>query len=166
MSDDDRFMELALVEARAALAVGEFPVGCVLVAGGEVLARGRRCHSGAGHPNELDHAEMVALRRLWETHPGPPAAGLTVYCTLEPCLMCHGALLLSGVCRIVYGYEDVMGGGLNIDLRRLPPLYAGMRVEHAAGLRRADCKALFREFFQKYDYWQGSLIARHTLEGP
>ncbi len=166
MFDDAHFMQLALSEARTALAEGEFPVGCVLVANGEVLARGRRQHSGSGHPNELDHAEIVALRRLWEMNPGHSLADLTLYCTLEPCLMCYGALLLSGVRRIVYGYEDVMGGGLAVDLARLTPLYAGMRVEHLGGVCRAECKALFCEFFQKYEYWQGSLIARHALEAP
>jgi len=159
-------MQLALDEAREALNAGEFPVGCVLTAGGVVLASGRRHHSGAGHPNELDHAEMVALRALWERQAGPAPAGLTVYSTLEPCLMCYGALLLAGVRRIVFGYEDVMGGGLAVHLAGLPPLYAAMAVEHVAGVRRAECKALFREFFQNHAYWQGSLLARHAMEAP
>ena len=165
---DEYFMGLALVQAEAALAAGEFPVGCLIVADGRVVGEGRRTHS-RGQANELDHAEVVALRELLTRAPEIDPAGLTVYSTMEPCLMCFATLLLNGVRRIVYGYEDVMGGAANLDLAALAPLYREMRVEVVARLRRAESLALFQAFFGNpaNGYWQGSLLAEYTLaENP
>lgn len=161
--EHETFMQAALVEARAALATGEFPVGVVLVHAGEIVGQGRRANSQAETRNELDHAEICALRQLAQTRPELNPAALTVYSTLEPCLMCYTTLLLSGVRRIVWAYEDVMGGGTNLDLSRLNPLYREMRVELVPKVLRADSLALFQRFFQNSDYWQDSLLSRYTL---
>lgn len=161
---DEYFMGLALAQARAALAAGEFPVGCVIVANDRVVGEGRRSHS-QGQANELDHAEVVALRELLTRVPDIDPAGLTVYSTMEPCLMCFATLLLNGIRRIVYAYEDVMGGAAGLDLATLSPLYREMRVEVVPRLRRSDSLALFQEFFANpaNGYWQGSLLADYTL---
>ncbi|MFW5901586.1 MAG: nucleoside deaminase, partial [Thermodesulfobacteriota bacterium] len=100
---DKDFMEQALAQAGQALEAGEFPVGCVIADGRRVLATGARRGSAGEQPNELDHAEMVALRKLYtaggfERKTGP----LTLYCTMEPCLMCFGAIVLNRIPRIVY----------------------------------------------------------------
>ena len=87
-------MRLALEEARKALAAGEFPVGCVLVYEGRVVAAGGRENSGVDG-NEFDHAEIVALRRLLETEPSLDFAKVAVYSTLEPCLMCLSLIHIS-----------------------------------------------------------------------
>lgn len=162
--NDEIFMAAALTQARQALAAGEFPVGCVLVAGGEIVARGRRAHSREA-ANEIDHAEVLALRDLLTRQPGPLPAGLTVYATMEPCLMCYATLLLNGVRRFVYAYEDAMGGGTGLDLAQLTPLYREMRVEVVAHLRRAESLALFKTYFGNpdNDYWQDSYLAEYTL---
>lgn len=161
---DQQLMALALVLAREALAAGEFPVGCVIAGNGGVVAAGRRAHSRV-ETNELDHAEVVALRELLARAPGIDPAGLTVYSTMEPCLMCYATLLLNGVRRIVYAYEDVMGGGTNLELAALAPLYREMRVTVVPGVRRAESLALFRQFFADpaNGYWQNSLLAEYTL---
>lgn len=163
---DEYFMDLALAQARAALAAGEFPVGCVIVATGRVVGEGRRSHS-QGEANELDHAEVAALRELLTREPAIERSGLTVYSTMEPCLMCFATLLLNGVRRIVYAYEDVMGGAAGLDLATLAPLYREMRLEVVPHLRRGESLALFREFFANpaNGYWQGSLLAEYTLAG-
>ncbi|BCO09594.1 tRNA-specific adenosine deaminase [Desulfolithobacter dissulfuricans] len=160
---DTAFMKLALEEAGAALAEGEFPVGCVLVADDNVLARGHRRNSRAESRNEIDHAEVVTLRRLLEEKPGIDLGRVTLYCTMEPCLMCYATMLLSGIRRFVWGYEDVMGGGTGLELNHLPPLYAAMEVELVPGVLRAESLALFRQFFKEHDYWQDSFLARYTL---
>lgn len=159
------FMRLALAEARAALAAGEFPVGCVLVRDGRVLASGRREKSGLAVPSEIDHAEMVALRRLLTGQPGVPPAGLSVYATMEPCLMCFAALLLSGVRTIVYAYEDAMGGGTNLDRTRLAPLYRNMEVTIVPHVLRTESLDLFQAFFRNpaNDYWRDSYLMEYTL---
>ena len=163
---DEYFMGLALAQAREALDAGEFPVGCVIVAGDRVVAEGRRTHS-RGQANELDHAEVVALRELLTRDPTIERAGLTVYSTMEPCLMCFATLLLNGVQRIVYAYEDMMGGATGLDLATLAPLYRQMRLEVVPHLRRAESLALFRDFFANpaNGYWQDSLLAGYTLAG-
>jgi len=160
---DAYFMNLALDQARAALDAGEFPVGCVIADGPRVLAVGRRQGSAGSMANETDHAEMVALRRL-----ACAGRSLTLYSTLEPCLMCFGAAVLSGVNRIVYAYEDVMGGACDCDLRRLKPLYRGMQTQICAHVRRADALALFQSFFGNPDhcYWSDSMLAQYTLAQP
>ena len=164
-SDYHRFMGEALREAEAALARGDFPVGCVLVGQGRIVARGaRRGTTGHGR-NELDHAEMMALRALAARPQASPATGLTVFCTMEPCLMCFGALILNGIDEIVYAYEDVMGGGTGCDRSRLPPLYRDCRIAVRPHVRRDESLALFKRFFSDpaNRYWRGSLLAEVTL---
>ena len=79
--------------------------------------------------------------------------------------MCYGAILLAGIGRIVYAYEDAMGGGTGCPLERLGPLYASRRPSIGAGLRRSEALALFQAFFADpaASYWRDSLLARYTL---
>mgnify|MGYP001088973947 CR=1 FL=1 len=95
--NDDRCMNAALKEARKALARGDFPVGCVMVHEGRIVARGSREGTCGDGRNELDHAEMVALRRLAaHAQPLDPSA-VTAFSTMEPCLMCYSAMMLHGI---------------------------------------------------------------------
>ena len=162
-SEHEQLMDLALDEARAALAAGEFPVGCVMVAGGEVLARGRRQNSGEGCRNEIDHAEILTLHQLLAERPGLDLGTVSVYSTMEPCLMCYSTMLLSGIRTFVWAYEDVMGGGANLPLFMLNTLYAQMKVTLIDRIRRDESLHLFQQFFQKSSYWQDSLLARYTM---
>jgi len=156
-------MRLALDEARLALDAGEFPVGCVLVLDGKVVGRGHRQNSEGALSNEVDHAEVVTLRSLLAEQPGIDCRRITAYCTMEPCLMCYATMLLSGIRRFVWGFEDVMGGGTSLPLLELFPLYREMEVDLVAGVLRNECLALFGRFFQDYSYWQGSQLADYTL---
>ena len=160
-------MRHALDQARLALEAGEFPVGCVLVRDNEIIRSGRRRNSEGAGSNEIDHAEMVTLRALLAEQPRPElnCRDLTVYSTMEPCLMCYTTLLLSGVRRFVWAYEDVMGGGTNLPLERLSPLYRNMqaRIELVPNILRRESLCLFGQFFRQYSYWQDSLLAEYTL---
>jgi tRNA(adenine34) deaminase len=162
--DHDYFMKKALDQARHALDAGDFPVGCVLVGDGKVLATGMRLGTSQDAPNEVDHAEMNALRQLAETT--APTGALTAYCTMEPCLMCFGALIISGVKTIVYAYEDAMGGATACDLSRLAPLYQQADVTIVPHVMRAESLAFFKAFFQnpQNQYWPDSLLAQYTLD--
>jgi len=166
MRRHEDYMKEALKEARNALEAGEFPVGCVMVYEGEIISRGRRINSIPPAENELDHAEIIALRKVFAEHPGKDRAGITVYSTMEPCLMCYVTLLLNGIRKIVYGYEDVMGGGTNLDLSLLSPLYREMSVDIVPQIMRRESLALFKTFFgdEAKTYWQDSPLARYTLE--
>lgn len=166
MDLDHHFMGEALAEAEKALVQGEFPVGCVLVHRGRVLARGSRTGTAGGGGNEIDHAEIMALRRLSEAAAPFEPEAVTAYCTLEPCLMCFGALLIAGIGRVVYAFEDVMGGAAALDRSQWSPLYRERTIAVRSGLRRAESLALFKRFFAdpKQPYWRGSLLAAYTLE--
>lgn len=158
-------MRKALDEAKRALAEGEFPVGCVMVYGEEILATGSRRGTIGNGRNEIDHAEMVALKRLNEIDDQIDPAGITAFCTMEPCLMCYGALILAGVGKIIYAYEDVMGGATGCDLRRLKPLYEQSRVTVVPGIMRAESLKLFKAYFSNpsNSYWGKSMLAEYTL---
>ncbi|MCK4837507.1 MAG: nucleoside deaminase [Desulfobulbaceae bacterium] len=158
-------MHKALAEARRALAGGEFPVGCIIVYEDRVVARGRRSNSRGLAANEMDHAEISALRRLLTDHPDIAPKDVTVYATMEPCLMCFTTMLLNGIRRIVYAYEDIMGGGTDLDLSSLKPLYQQIAMEITPQVCRAESLELFREFFNNpnNDYWQESLLTQYTL---
>jgi tRNA(adenine34) deaminase len=171
MPDHHSFMKEALAEAADALRMGEFPVGCIMVYEQRIIARGRRRQSGAqaGQPaNEVDHAEILALRNVLDTAPQVPLSEVTVYATLEPCLMCYAALLISGVRTIVYAYEDVMGGGTNLRLDLLAPLYQAMVVSVTPHVLREKSLALFKQFFRASanPYLGNTLLAEYTLAQP
>ena len=163
LTEHEHYMNAALDEARAALVAGEFPVGCVFVADGAIVARGHRENSGEDGRNEIDHAEVLTLRHLLAIRPAIDPGAVTVYSTMEPCLMCFSTLLLSGVRNFVWAYEDVMGGGTNLPLSMLNPLYRGMEVHLLDQVRRDESLRLFQQFFRSGSYWQDSLLARYTL---
>lgn len=163
--DYEYFMRKALAEAEGALADGEFPVGCVVVYQNKILVKGTRRGTIGEDANEVDHAEMVALRRL-ANHKGPIDPGkITVFCTMEPCLMCYGALMLAGIGEIVYAYEDVMGGGTGCELDRLNPLYKNSSVQVRPNVLRDESLALFKRYFSDpaNRYWKDSLLSQYTL---
>ncbi|MFZ0612113.1 MAG: nucleoside deaminase [Desulfobacterales bacterium] len=163
--DYAHFMTAALEQAEATYSAGEFPVGCVLVHKDRILASGRRTGTAAQGVNEVDHAEMVALRRLAAVGKDVAADEIVLFSTLEPCLMCYGAIILSGIRTIVFAFEDVMGGGTSCDLARLNPLYRNAAMSIIPHVRRAQSVKLLQAFFAdpKNDYWKDSLLARFTL---
>ncbi len=165
MTDHTAYMKEALHEAAEALENGEFPVGCVMVLKGEIIARGQRINSRARTENEMDHSEIVTLRKVIEQLPEIDRGEITVYSTMEPCLMCYVTMLLNGIRNFVYGYEDIMGGGTNLDLNLLNPLYSEMTVQIIPHVLRNESVDLFKTFFADPDntYWQDSPLARYTL---
>ena len=159
------FMKKALGLAEQALSEGEFPVGCVMAYQGEILVTGSRRGTIEDAGNEIDHAEMVALRRLTEIEDQIDHDKITVYCTMEPCLMCYGALILAGIGEIVFAYEDVMGGGTGCELSRLKPLNKNSPVSVVPGVMRTQSLKLFKTYFSNpsNSYWKQSLLADYTL---
>jgi tRNA(adenine34) deaminase len=163
--DDQYFMAKALEQAGQALAGGEFPVGCVLVYRGKILASGTRKGTVGESCNEIDHAEMVALRRMTENENQLDPGRITAFSTMEPCLMCYAALIISGIGRIVYAYEDVMGGGTGCNLSHLNPLYKNSTVKVVPSVLRSASLRLFKTYFADpaNHYLKQSLLAQYTL---
>ncbi len=167
--DHSDYMGKALKLAKTALNDGEFPVGCLLVHRNQIIASGVRAgtsRSVSGGPvNEIDHAEMMTLRQFYQAEGTINPLETTIYCTMEPCLMCYAAILLGGIGTLVYAYEDVMGGGTQSDLKKLAPLYRKRQITIIPHIRRNESLALFKAFFRdgKNNYWQGSYLAQYTL---
>lgn len=158
-------MKLALIQAEEALAQGNFPVGCVIVHQGAVIGEGKRKHTVPERTNETDHAEIMALRSLEPGLPPEFKQELILYATMEPCLMCFAAIMLSGIRHIVYAYEDVMGGGTGLDRSPLPPLYSQIKMDIVSGVLRRESLDLFKRFFLSPEnrYWKGSYLESYTL---
>jgi tRNA(adenine34) deaminase len=163
--DNEYFMQKALEEAQAALVAGEFPVGCVMVHDKKILASGARKGTTGDYPNEVDHAEMIALRRLFRLDCKVNMREVTVFSTLEPCLMCFGALMISGIGKLVFAYEDAMGGGTHCDTANMTPLYQSNQMTIIPGILRNESLKLLRTFFSDPEnmYLRGSILATYTL---
>lgn len=162
---EEKFMHRALSLAENALAAGEFPVGCVFVFENRVVAQGSRVGSSGGAVNEIDHAEIVALREFYRLQSGLDSKKISVYCTLEPCLMCFAALVIAGVGKIVYAYEDAMGGGTDCRLQHLSSYYGDRRPVVVPHVLREESLQFFQAFFKNPDtpYLKDSYLAAYTL---
>ena len=116
----------------------------------------------------MDHAEILALRSLINNRPDISPAEVVVYSTLEPCLMCFATMIISGIRHIVYGYEDAMGGGTDLNLASLPYLYKEMDVEITPFVLRKPSLLLFKKFFTNpdCDYLHDTMLAEYTLDQP
>ena len=138
-------MQAALVEARAAAASGEVPIGAVLVHDGKILARAgnrtiRDCDPTA-------HAEIVVLREAARMLGNYRLADTTLYVTIEPCSMCAGAMIQARVPRLVYGADEPRGGAVQSCFEVLSHPDLNHRVEVTAGVLAEDCSAVVRSFF-------------------
>ena len=162
------FMEMALTQAKIAFTRGDFPVGCVIVQGKEVIATGARQGTRLGNPffSEIDHAEIRALKSLEVNALKFIPERSVLFCTMEPCLMCFAAIILAGIKKIVYAYEDPMGGGTSCDLSSMAPLYKDAKIEVVPGVLREKSLDLFYKFFNKGTnlYWKDSFLEAYTLE--
>ena len=145
-AEHERWMEIALEEARSAHAQGEVPVGAVAVRGVEILGRGRNRTEELRDPTA--HAEMIALREAARALDSWRLIGVTLYVTLEPCAMCAGACVLARIDRLVYGALDPKAG-MSGSLASLPDdPRLNHRVDIVRGVRADECGSLLRDFFR------------------
>jgi tRNA(adenine34) deaminase len=147
MDRDEPFMRLALAEAEKALLAGEVPVGAVVVRGGEVIASAHNGPVGLKDPSA--HAEILALRRAAEAEDNYRLAGTTLYVTIEPCLMCAGALIHARVSRLVFGAQDPKGGAVVSLYAVLGDGRLNHRVEVTGGVLGEACGEILSRFFRE-----------------
>ncbi|MBP1764478.1 MAG: tadA [Firmicutes bacterium] len=145
--DDDYYMGLALAEARKAYAMGEVPIGAVLVFNGSVLSSAHNmretwCDATA-------HAEMIAIQQACRKLHRWRLTGATLYVTIEPCPMCAGSLVMSRIDRLVYGGTDYKAGAVESIFNVVQNQALNHQMAVTAGVRADECTALMKDFFRQ-----------------
>jgi len=145
-SEEEKFMALALREARKASRIGEVPIGAVIVKGGEIVGRGyNRTESGK---DPTLHAEMIAIRRAAKRLGAWRLIGCTLYVTVEPCLMCAGAIVLARLDAVIAGAVSDRSGACGSVRDVLAAGSGGPGIDYRAGVLEAECAALLSGFFR------------------
>ncbi|MDM8001316.1 MAG: nucleoside deaminase [Bacteroidota bacterium] len=139
---DEYYMKMALTEAARAADRDEVPVGAVVVAGGTVIARAHNLTETLNDPTA--HAEMQAITAAASYLGGKYLTGCTIYVTVEPCVMCAGALAWSQVTALVWGAPDPKKGYTTTDVRILHP-----KTEVRTGVLAEECSGIMKKFFRK-----------------
>ena len=141
----ERWMRRALELAREAEAAGEVPVGCLIASGGETIGQGRNSPIELLDPTA--HAEMLALRQAALTVRNYRLEEATVYCTLEPCPMCAGAMVAARVKTLVFAARDLRFGGVRSKFQIADSPLLNHRIEIVEGVLGAEATALLQGFF-------------------
>lgn len=143
---DENFMEVAIREAHRASAEGEVPVGAVMVYEGKIVARGHNRLITLHDPTA--HAEIMALRQAGRKMGNYRFPGTTLYVTLEPCIMCAGALVWARVERLVYGASDPKAGGCKSQYEIVTDKRLNHRLEVRGGVCAQVCEDILSGFFR------------------
>lgn len=141
------FMDMALDEARAAGGRGEVPVGCVVVRGGAIVARAGNLTLADRDPTA--HAEIVAIRRAAAALGSERLEDCDLYVTLEPCVMCAGAIAFARIRRLYYGAADPKGGAVDNGVKFFASPACHHRPEVYGGLAEAEASTLLKDFFKE-----------------
>ena len=140
MENDTRYMQIALSEAQKAYAMGEVPVGCVIVADGQIVGRGHNLTETLA--DVTAHAEMQAITAAAGSFGGKYLSQCTLYVTVEPCVMCAGAIGWAQIHRVVYGTADEKRGFTVFAPNALHP-----KCTVASGVLEPECRELMQSFF-------------------
>ena len=141
------FMDMAMEEARAAMAAGEVPVGCVIVREGKVVARAGNRTLADRDPTA--HAELLAIRQAAAALGSERLADCDLYVTLEPCAMCAAAMAFARIRRLYYGAPDPKGGAVENGVRFFSSPTCHHRPEVYGGISESEAGALLKDFFRE-----------------
>ncbi len=144
---DEFWMEEALREAQRALALGEVPIGAVVVRDGQIVGRG--CNRPVSANDPTAHAEILALREAGAAIGNYRLLDCDMYVTVEPCSMCAGAITHARVRRLIYGAEDAKAGAEHSALQVLNHPKLNHKVEVSSGVLAARCMHLLQSFFRE-----------------
>jgi len=147
LTDDTTYMQAAIAEAQLARAKGEVPIGAVIVHEGQIIGRGHNLRETSNDPTS--HAEMVAIRQAAEAIGHWRLLETTLYVTLEPCVMCMGAIILARIPRLVYACRDPRAGAVGSIYDFSSDERFNHKVEVVEGVLGAECSALLSGFFQE-----------------
>ncbi|MBR2451136.1 MAG: nucleoside deaminase [Paludibacteraceae bacterium] len=140
VQDDERYMRMALAEAKLALAQGEVPIGCVIVANGQIVGRGHNLTETLD--DVTAHAEMQAITAAANTLGGKYLSQCTLYVTVEPCIMCAGAIGWAQIKKVVFGANDEKRGFTIYAPKALHP-----KCTILSGILETECRELIQSFF-------------------
>jgi tRNA(adenine34) deaminase len=147
MESDEDYMDLALAEAKKAEAAGEVPVGAIVVSAGIVIGCGFNQPISARDPTA--HAEIIALREAARQEGNYRLTNAVIYSTVEPCMMCAGAMMHARIRRLVFGTPDIKAGSAGSIYNVLTDPRLNHRVDVLSGVREEECAAILREFFAR-----------------
>lgn len=147
LSKDEKFMELAILEAKKAKKIGEVPIGAVIVCDDEVISTGYNERETTY--STLAHAELTAISRANKIKSSWRLEECTLYVTLEPCPMCAGAIIQSRIKRVVYGASDYKSGCAGTLMNLLDDSRFNHQVEVIKGVKEEETSALLTNFFKK-----------------
>lgn len=142
----DTWMQMAMEEARKAEAIGEVPIGAVVVQGNEAIGKGHNLREYNNDPTA--HAEVIAIRSAAHRLGSWRLTGCRLYVTLEPCPMCAGAILLSRIDTLVYGAYDLKGGCAGTLMNLLRDQRFNHQVEVMNGILEEECSKMLKDFFR------------------
>jgi len=145
--EDRRWMAAAIEEARKAEAIGEVPIGAVIVRNGEIIGRGYNLRETG--LDSTAHAEMIAIREASKHIEAWRLLDCTLYVTLEPCPMCAGAIIQSRVKRVVYGTHDPKAGCAGTLMNLLQEPRFNHEAELTSGVMQEECASLLTTFFRR-----------------
>jgi tRNA(adenine34) deaminase len=146
IDDHERWMRAALAEAEKAAALGDVPIGAVAIREGEIVGRGYNRKEYDGDPTA--HAEIIALQEAARTLGGWRLPGVTLYCTLEPCAMCAGAMVQARLPRLVWAADDPKAGAGGSVLSLLDHPQLNHRVDVIRGVLADEAQVQLRAFFE------------------
>ena len=141
----EKYMQMAIMEAKKAGEKGDVPIGAVIVKNGEIIAAAHNLRENGG--GATAHAELLAINEACRHEKSWRLSGCELYVTLEPCPMCAGAIINARIDRVVFGAKDPRAGALGslIDLNTYP---LGHKAEVVSGVCRDECLSLIKDFFK------------------
>lgn len=160
-STDEKYMREALKQAKKALALGEVPIGCVIVHDGKIIARGYNRRNT--DQSTLSHAEITAIRKAGKVLKDWRLEGCTLYVTLEPCQMCAGAIVQARIPRVVMGSMNAKAGCAGSVINLLQMKAFNHQVEIQRDVLREECSAILQDFFREMREKQRAERAPGTL---
>ena len=142
----EHFMKIALKEAAKARDIDEVPIGAVIVKDNKVIAKGHNVRETKQDP--LGHAELVVIKNAAKKLGDWQLVGCDLYVTIEPCIMCSGAIIQSRIARVIYGADDIKGGGFGGSINVLDAKNINHSPEVIKGVMKYDCSKIIKDYFK------------------
>ena len=146
MENYEIYMLEALKEAKQAALEDEVPIGCVIVINNQIIARAHNQRDKTNNP--LGHAETLAIKKAAEVLNDWQLVGCDLYVTIEPCLMCAGAIIQSRINRVIYGAPDFKGGAFGSSINALDAKDINHRPEVIKGVLEEECSQIIKDYFK------------------